>query len=131
MGDWGGSATVWRFEGLKDGRVVSVRELSPNVDLHLDVKVSKTDLCEGDSYDMAMVRVRILNAYENVQHYHQVPVTFDVSGEIELMGPASSTAEGGMTGCLVRSTGKEGEGRLTIKAEGCEPVTVVFNISKA
>ena len=131
VGDWGGSATVWRFEGKKDGKVVSVRELSPNVSLHLDVKVSKTDLTEGDTYDMAMVRVRILNAYGNVQSYSQLPVTFETSGSIELAGPRVSTAEGGMTGCFIKTIGKEGEGTLRISCEGCETLEIGFDVKRA
>ena len=131
VGDWGGSATVWRFEGIKNGKVVSVKELSPNVDIHLDVKASKTDLTEGDTYDMSMVRVRIVNAYGNVQHYHQVPVSFEASGAVELAGPSVTAAEGGMTGCFIRTKGYAGEGSLKILSEGCEPVTIGFTVSKA
>ena len=129
VGDWGGSATVWRFEGVKDGKVVAVRELSPNVDLRLEAGASSLELTEGDTYDMAAVRVRILNAYGNVQSYNQVPVFFEASGAIELAGPSVSTAEGGMTGCYVRSKGMPGEGTLRISCDGMEDVQIRFTVN--
>ncbi|MBQ9911474.1 MAG: glycoside hydrolase family 2 protein [Firmicutes bacterium] len=129
VGDWGGSATVWRFEGIKNGKVVSVKELSPNVDIHLDVRTSSYELSEGDIYDMAAVRVRVLNAYGNVQIYHQVPVFFEASGAVELAGPSASTLEGGMAGCYIKTKGVPGEGNLKISCEGCESVNIQFTVN--
>ena len=128
VGDWGGAATVWRFEGIKDGRTVSVKELSPDVKMHLETRVSKTELSEGDTYDMAAVRVRLLNSYGNVQSYVQLPVFFEASGAIEIAGPSVSTLEGGMSGCYVRTKGERGAGRLLVSCEGCERVEIEFTV---
>ena len=129
VGDWGGSATVWRFEGWRGGKTVSVKELSPNVDMHLDVKVSKTELSEGDCYDMAAVRVCLLNAYGNVQCYAQLPVFFEASGSVEIAGPDASVLEGGMSGCYIRTKGVPGEGGLKVSCEGCESVNIRFTVN--
>ena len=128
VGDWGGEATVWKFEAVKDGKVVAVKELSPNVNMHLDVKVSSTALAEGGSYDMALVRVRILNEYGNVQNYVQLPVSFECEGAIELEGPKVSTAEGGMTGCIVKTKGEKGEGILKISCDGMKTQEIKFTV---
>ncbi len=130
VGDWGGEATVWKFEAVKDGKTVAEKVLSPNVRTHLDVKVSETELSEGDSYDMALVRVRILNEYGNVQVYDQLPVTFEAGGSVEVAGPGISTAEGGMTGCIIKTKGIAGEGFLKVSCMGCEPVVISFNVKK-
>ncbi len=128
VGDWGGAATVWRFESIKDGKIVSVKELSPDVKTHLDVRASSTKLKEGDTYDMAMVRIRLLNSYGNVQNYVQIPLLLEASGSVELAGPSVVTLEGGMTGCFVRTKGMAGEGSLKVSCEGCEDVYLNFYV---
>ncbi len=128
VGNWGAEATVWKFEGIKDGRVVSAKELSPNTDMHIEVKVSSSELCEAGSYDMAMVRVRILNAYDNIQPYVQLPVFFEASGAVALAGPSAASAEGGMTGTFVKTKGESGSGNLKVSCEGCAPVEIKFTV---
>ena len=61
VGNWGGEATRWRFDAVQDGNVVRSVTLCPSAKLHLEVKVSRTTLREQDTYDMAAVRVRILD----------------------------------------------------------------------
>ncbi len=128
VGNWGGESIRWRFDALKDGKVVSSRTLSPSCDLHLEVRNSSSVLREGDTYDMAAVRIRILDRNGNIAPYAQVPVSFETSGEIEMAGPCVCTAEGGMCGTYVRTTGRKGKGTLIISAEGMEEVKVGYEI---
>ena len=79
---------------------------------------------------MAAVRIRILDGNDNTAHYAQLPVTFEVEGPISIVGPGCSTAEGGMTGTYIRTTGSEGTGRLIVSAPGLQPVELVFNVSR-
>ena len=129
VGNWGGESTVWRFDGIKDGEVVLSKTLAQSNNLHLEVKVSSTKLKETSSYDMALVRIQVLDEYGNLAPYHQIPVTFEVEGDIELVGPSVATLEGGSTGTYVRNkpNGK-GQGTLTIKANGLESKTIVFEL---
>ncbi len=129
VGNWGGEATVWRFDALNDGQVTASVTCCPSSKLHLEVRASHTDLREGATYDMAAVRVRILDEYGNTAHYAQLPVQFQLEGDAALATPGLATAEGGMCGTYVRSTGSSGTARLTITAQGLEPVTVDFTVS--
>ena len=79
---------------------------APGRTLHLDVRVSRTELCERQSYDMAAVRVRILDEYGAVASYAQLPVELHAEGDIALAGTDTVTAEGGMCGTYVRSLGR-------------------------
>lgn len=126
VGNWGGEATVWRFDALKDGKVVATATCCPSAKLHLEVKPSHRELHEGSTYDMAAVRIRILDEYGNVAPYAQLPVRFALEGPARLVGPDAVTAEGGMCGTYVRTTGESGRAILTITAQGLEPVTVEF-----
>ena len=126
VGNWGGESTRWRFEGVRDGVSVVSQTRCPGVSLHLEVRVSQHDLHEGESYDMAAVRVRILDENNNPAPYAQLPVKLKLRGALQLVGPDTVTAEGGMCGCYVRTVGRRGKASLTLTAEGCAPVTVDF-----
>ncbi|MCM1327830.1 MAG: glycoside hydrolase family 2 protein [Ruminococcus sp.] len=128
VANWGGEATCWRFDGIKDGKVIASVTCRPSAKLRLEVKASHTDLTEGASYDMAAVRVRILDENGNAAPYAQIPVTFTVSGDAELAGANAVTAEGGMCGTYLHTVGKEGTAALTVHTEQTEDVTVKFKI---
>ena len=128
IGNWGNEATKWRFDAIKDGEVVISKTCSPSNKLHLDVKVSKTNLTDGDAYDMALIRVRILDENDNVASYAQMPIGFATEGMIRLLGPSVVTAEGGMCGAIISSDGVAGEGRLLIYTESGMQESIDFNI---
>jgi len=130
IGNWGGEATVWRLEGEKDGEVVSSYTCAPSAKLHLEVIPSHTNLKEGDTYDMAAVRIRILDENGNIAPYAQLPVQFRLEGPAQLVGSGLVTAEGGMTGTYLKTIGQSGEVRLTITTAQTEPVTVDFSCEK-
>ncbi len=124
IGGWGDRSMRWRVEGIKDGNVVSVVDLIPNTGLHLEVKLSKTLLQEQATYDMAAVRIRLLDDDGNPTIYAQLPVIFTLEGPAELVGPNIVTAEGGMCGTYLRTTGVAGAIKLTVSTPQTEPVTV-------
>ena len=128
IGNWGGASTVWRFDAVKDGKVVKSVIKAPDTDLKLDVKVSKTVLYEGEIYDMAEVRVRVTDSNGNTASYAQLPVEFIAEGEIEVVGPRLACAEGGMTGCYIRTRSDEGKGMLTVRTEQTESVEILFSV---
>ena len=129
IGNWGGEATVWRLIAVKNGEVVATYTCSPSARLHLEVVPSHTHLKEGATYDMAAVRVRIVDENGNVAPYAQLPVQFTLEGDAQLVGPGVATAEGGMTGTYVKTVGKAGEARLTIHTDQTEDVTLIFKIT--
>ena len=128
VGNWGGEATRWRFDGKKKGKVIASQTKSPGLRLHLEVKVSRAELREGDRYDMAAVRIRILDENGNLAPYAQLPVTMKAEGAVALAGPTLAAAEGGSLGCYVRTLGRSGEGTLTLETAQTEPVTVQFRV---
>ena len=129
VGNWGGTATAWRFDAKKDGKVVASVTKCPFGKLHLEVRASHRSLTEGEVYDMAAVRVRILDEHDNLTPYAQFPVSFAVEGPVALVGPAVATAEGGACGCYLRTIGRTGEARVTVSAPQTEPVTVTFKVN--
>ena len=130
VGNWGGESTVWRFDALKDGKTVASVTKSPGTKLHIEAKPSHTELSEGEVYDLAAVRIRLLDEYGNLAPYAQLPVTLTLSGNAELVGPSAVTLEGGSCGTYIRTTGDRGEAYLTISTPQTQPVSIKFNIKK-
>ena len=128
VGNWGGAATVWRFDAIKNGEVVASVTCCPNAQLHLEATSSHTALCEEASYDMAAVRIRILDGFGNIAPYAQLPVRLTLEGAAQLVGPDVVTAEGGMCGTYIRTTGEPGAAKLTISADGLAPVVIEFTV---
>jgi beta-galactosidase len=129
VGNWGGECTVWRFDAKKNGKVIASTVRCPGAALHLEITPSHTELHEVHGYDMAAVRIRILDEYGNIAPYAQLPVKLTVEGNAMLVGPDAVTAEGGMCGTYIRTTGKAGSAILTVSAPGLEEKKVVFTIA--
>ena len=129
VSNWGGEATRWRFEAKRGGKTVASVTRAPGSCLHLEVRPSHTALCEGASYDMASVRIRVLDEYGNPAPYAQLPVRFTLTGAAALACPETVCAEGGMCGAYVRTTGRNGTAQLIIETDQTEPVTVAFTIT--
>ena len=128
VGNWGGAATRWRFDARTDGETVASVTRASGGTLRMEVRVSHTALFEGDTWDAAAVRVRILDEYGTPAPYAQLPVRFSLTGAAALIGPDTVTAEGGMTGTYVRTVGKSGEAILRISADGLPEEEVRFSI---
>ena len=128
VANWGGEATIWRLEAKRGGKVVAAMQVCPSAKLRLEVTPSTTTLKEGATYDMAAIRVRILDGNGNIAPYAQNPVKFTVEGPLELVGPDVVTAEGGMTGTYVKTNFFKGEAKLTVSSPGLESVTVKFTV---
>ena len=128
VGNWGGEATRWRFDAKKHGQVIASVTKTPGSILHLETVVSATVLNEGESYDMAAVRIQIKDENGNIASYAQLPLTFETNGAIAIAGPETAAAEGGMSGLYIRTCGQKGTGELTIRCEGLEDTVIRFEI---
>ena len=128
VGSWGGAMTRWRFEGKKDGIVVSRVEKGPSLGLRIKAIPSKRVLTEGDVYDMIAVRITVEDGLGNRAVYAQLPIHAAVSGPLEVAGPADMTAEGGSTGLYLKTTGQKGDAVLTLTAPGLAPLTLQFAV---
>jgi len=129
VGNWGGNATVYRFEAIKNGVAVKVVEKSPMKEKHLNVLCSHTDLIEKNTYDVAAIRFRMESEKNNLLSFNQDVIMLSTEGPIEVIGPKAVSLRGGMGGTYVRTTGKSGEAKLIIQAEGLAPIEIAFTIA--
>ena len=128
VGNWGGDAVSWTFEGWKDGEKVVSRVKTPGIKLRLEAVPSSAELKEGLTYDMAAVRMCLKDENGNTATYAQIPVHLEIEGPGQVVGPTTVVLEGGMSGTYVRTTGEAGQVTLTLTPEGLEPIKLLFNI---
>ena len=128
IGDWGGTATQYRFEAIKNGEVVKTVVKSTMNKPSLAVEVSSHVLEEKNSYDVAAVRIRAVDENENILNYCGEALELSVEGPIELIGPRMIPLRGGMTGTYVRTIGKKGKGVLNITNPQLGKVKVEFTV---
>ena len=129
VGDWGGTATVYRFEAIKNGLIVKTVEKSPMKAKQLKVQCSHTELAEKNTYDVAAVRFRMESEKNNLLPFNQDIITLSAEGPIEIIGPKTISLRGGMGGTYVKTTGEAGEAKLVAQAEGLEPIEIEFTIA--
>ena len=114
IGNWGGEATRFRFDGIRNGEVVKTVTKSAMSRLCLKLNVSSNVLVEDETYDVVAVRIKITDEYGNVMPFFNRQAQIEVTGDIEILGPALADINGGMGGVYVRSIGKQGTGSVKI-----------------
>lgn len=129
VGDWGGASTCYKFEAVKDGKVVKTVVKEPMKKVSLQVVADRTSLTEANSYDVACVRIRAVDEHGNVLPFYNEPVQLSVEGEGELIGPDLIALSGGMSGIYVKTTGKSGTIRLTVRSAQADAVSVDFIVT--
>ena len=128
IGDWGETATVYRFEAIKDGKTVKTVIKEPVNSYSLSAHADHTKLCEKSTYDAALVRIRAVDGHGNVLPFFQEPVKLYAEGAVELIGPEVISLQGGMGGTFVRSKGIEGQGKLSIQTMNGEAQQILFSV---
>ncbi len=114
IGDWGGKSTEFKFVGYKDDKPVITRIKAPAESIDLDVTVSSDTLYECSTYDVASVRIRVVDQNNNVLPFYNGSLKFTTEGPIEVYGPDHVDIQGGMGGLYVRTTGNTGNALLNI-----------------
>ncbi len=128
IGDWGGTATVYRFDAIKDGKVVKSITKEPVREIRLEAEADHTILTEQHSYDVALVRIRAVDDHGNVLPFYQEPVRLIAEGDISIIGPDTIALQGGMGGTYVKSLGRSGQGTLLLQSRTAGEVRIPFQI---
>ena len=128
IGDWGGASTSYRFEAVKNGEVVKTMVKEPVHALKLSAEADHDTLTEENTYDVAAIRIRVLDEHDNQVSFFQEPVQFEVEGPIALIGPEIVSLQGGMGGTYVRTLGEAGEACLKIRTMQAEEVVLHFTV---
>ena len=128
IGDWGGTATTYRFDAIKDGKVVKSVTKKPVREIRLEAEADHTILTEQHTYDVALVRIRAVDDHGNVLPFYQEPVRLITEGDISIIGPDTIALQGGMGGTYVKSTGRSGRGALLLQSQTAGEIRIPFQI---
>ncbi len=107
IGDWGGEATVYKFEAIKNGKVVKTLIKGITESVHISAFADHTDLKEDHTYDVAAIRIQAHDQNDNIVSYYQEPIKIITEGPIKLIGPDTTVLRGGMGGTYVKTMGKD------------------------
>ncbi|MBR5020437.1 MAG: glycoside hydrolase family 2 protein [Oscillospiraceae bacterium] len=129
IGDWGGSATEYRFDAIRDGRVVKTVIKTPMNRASLQVNVSSNTLTEENSYDVAAIRIRAVDENGNLLPYCNEPLKITAEGPLQIIGPDVVSLKGGMAGTYVKTMGCDGKAAVTLSNPQLGDVKIPFEIT--
>ena len=128
VGDWGGKSTVYRFDAIRDGKVVKTVTKTPMNKMRLEINAPYTVLSEKTSYDVAVVRVRALDENFNLLPYCNEAIKLEAEGPIEIIGPDMISLRGGMSAFYVKTIGEKGKAKVRISCSILDEQIVEFEI---
>ena len=127
-GDWGGNATVYRFDAIKNGNVVKSVTKAPMTKGSLKVNAYKTILTEREGYDVTALRINAVDEYGNTLYFSTEPIKASVRGPVEIIGPELISLKGGMGGLYLKTTGQSGEATVTLTSASLGEVTLSLEV---
>ena len=127
--NWGDEACSYRFEAIRDGKIVAAVEKSPVRSIRLTADANSTELHDGVTYDAALVRIAMRDQNGNVMPYYHGAVKLTAEGPIELIGPELTILRGGLGGTFVRTVGRSGRAALVLTPENGESIRIVFTVT--
>ena len=129
IGDWGGTATSYRFEAIKNGQVVKTVIREPVKEIHPEIANDHTVLCEEETYDVAAIRIKMCDQNGTVLPFYQGAVQIETEGPLRVIGPETVILRGGCGGTYVKSIGVSGKGAVRLKTETGEVCEIAFSVS--
>ncbi|MBD5495929.1 MAG: glycoside hydrolase family 2 protein [Lachnospiraceae bacterium] len=129
IGDWGGESTSYRFEAIKDGKVIKEITKQPATSIQIHAEADHYELVEKNTYDVAAIRIRMLDEYGNQMYFYNGPILLETEGPIEIIGPKVTSLQGGMGGTYIKTTGRAGEALLKICTSQTEKVQLKFSVA--
>lgn len=127
IGNWGDISITYRFDAVKDGKIVKSVTKQPMKKVILKAEASHTVLKEEETYDVAAIRICATDENGNVLPYYQEPVSIQVEGPAELIGPDIISLKGGMGGTYIKTIGADGTIKLTFKSIQAEWIELIFS----
>ena len=125
---WDGSPQLWTFNGIVEDRIVTTRIVAPPSTPRL-VLLSDTDhLTLGETYDVVRCIIRMEDHHGQLLRESNAPVTISVSGPIDLIGPATVTLSGGVTGFYVRTVGERGVCTIHLLSAGVASANLSLSV---
>ena len=127
--NWGAKSSVYRFDAIVDEKVVKTVTKAAMSKMNFDIEVSHTNLHEGNSYDVAAIRIRAVDENGNLLPYSNEAIKITSDGPVEFIGPDILSLRGGMAGFYVKTTGEKGKAKVKISCSRVEDIFIDFEIN--
>ena len=127
--NWGAKSSAYRFDAILNGEVVKTVTKTPMSRIILETEVSHTNLHEGNSYDVAAVRIRAVDENGNLLPYSNDAIKVSAEGPVEFIGPDILSLRGGMAGFYVKTMGEKGRAKVKISCPRVEDIFIDFEIN--
>ena len=119
----------YRFEAIRDGKVVKAVEKTPMTEVRLKVTPDRTTVIRGDSFEVVSVRLGAVDENGNPLPCFNEPVEAKVEGALAFYGSDKVMLRGGTGGLYLRTVGW-GEAKLTLSLRGTPQETVLFTVKQ-
>lgn len=129
IGNWGETATSYRFDAIKNGEVVKSIVKEPMRNPALETKISHTKLREGNTYDVAEIRIRAVDENGNLLPFYQEPIQVEIEGPLTVIGNNVLSLKGGMGGLYVKTMGEKGTAKVRLINPQLETIEIDFVIA--
>ncbi len=129
IGNWGETATSYRFDAIKNGEVVKTIVKEPMCKPALETKISHTKLREGNTYDVAEIRIRAVDENGNLLPFYQEPIQVEIEGPLTVIGNNVLSLKGGMGGLYVKTMGEKGTAKVRLINPQLEAIEIDFVIA--
>ena len=115
--NWGSDSIAYTFKAYRGEELIAEKSIGPSTKFHLECSTRNGHLVNGDTYDVARIKIEKQDEYGTRMPYTSDVLTFETEGPIEVIGPKSIALQGGSASVYVRSlpTKKETVGTLKIK----------------
>ena len=113
-GTWGDGSLEYRFEAIKDGKIVAVVKKGAVERFDLKADPYRTKLCESGMWDADLVRITAVDQNGNRLWYANDVLHLQAEGSVSLMGDSAVPLIGGAAGVWVKTNGSIGKGTLCI-----------------
>jgi len=129
IGNWGDKSMQYRFDAVRNGKVVKTLIAAPFERRVLTALSDHTDLVEDSTYDVAEVRLRMTDQNGNTLPFFNGAINVTLEGDAEIIGEQPVLLRGGMGGIYIKSVGKSGTAILTLTADHAQSIQIPFTVT--
>ncbi|MDI9412200.1 MAG: glycoside hydrolase family 2 TIM barrel-domain containing protein [Bacillota bacterium] len=129
-GAWGSSWYSAEFVGYLDGKQVVSREFVKNPVPTKLLAMSDDHQIDADGIDATRIIFKLVDQAGNLLPYSNEPISIEVEGEGNLIGPDLTGLIGGCIGAWVRSSEQSGKIKVTAKTTSLTSEPIVIETTK-
>lgn len=115
VGNWGSHGTIWKFEGLSGGKVITSETYGESRKPYLSATCRSSLITLQESYEVIQIHVEIRKEGMTLPlPYAHEAFCVELHGPLALLSPALTQCEGGTGVVYLRTVGEKGEAEVTI-----------------